>query len=863
MQDLDNEDILDHLRRPLRLTRAGLWAEQIVQTGWPLWTVLLVIWALLAFGVHSIVSPEVLVGGGLLSLVAVAGTAFWAVRRFKSPSEADAMLRLDLSMPGRPISAALDEQAIGAGDTGSQAVWEVHKARMRAKLENARAVAPDLRVSRQDPYGMRFVALIAFVVALGFGTAWRSDGLGGLTAGSGQALAAGPSWEVWIEPPAHTGKPSLYLNDIKVGGFDVPKDSQMIVRLYGQVGAVTLSETVSGVEVSPEDQPQTAYTLPIVQSGDIAIEEHIWSITVLEDKLPTVKIAGTIERSPEGEMQLPFEAADDYGVEQGSAVIRLDMAQIDRRYGLALDPEPQEQIVVDLPMPISGNRVEFTETLIENLSKHPWAALPVVIELTVQDGNDQTSDAAQLQVALPGRRFFQPIAKAVIEMRRDLLWTRDNAKRVEQLLRTITYQPEGFFTNERAYLTVRRVITRLELARGAPMDDTTRDELSEMLWAAAIDLEEGTLADALEKLRRAQEKLSDAMRDGASDEEIAELMQELSEAMQDYMQQLAEQQRQDGENQQQAENQDSQEITGDQLQEMLDEIERLMQEGEMEQAQALLDQLMEMMQNMQVAEGGQGGQGQGSQSPGEQAMEGLQETLRDQQGLSDEAFRELQEQFNPGAQAGENEGNEGSNGNQGRGQSHEGQGGEGEQDQQQGENGQGGNQPPQDGRGGGSLADRQQSLRGELERQQRNLPSDGTPEGDAARDALDRAGEAMDRAEGALRNNDTAEALGAQSDAMDALRDGIRNLAESLAEQQQRQDGPGGEENGQASQRGRDPLGRETGPNGTIGSHDNMLGDADARRRSRELLDEIRKRSGDQERPEVERDYLRRLLDRF
>ena len=29
----------------------------------------------------------------------------------------------------------------------------------------------------------------------------------------------------------------------------------------------------------------------------------------------------------------------------------------------------------------------------------------------------------------------------------------------------------------------------------------------------------------------------------------------------------------------------------------------------------------------------------------EQAMEGLAETLRDQQGLSDEAFRDLQEQF--------------------------------------------------------------------------------------------------------------------------------------------------------------------------------------------------------------------------
>ena len=55
-----------------------------------------------------------------------------------------------------------------------------------------------------------------------------------------------------------------------------------------------------------------------------------------------------------------------------------------------------------------------------------------------------------------------------------------------------------------------------------------------------------------------------------------------------------------------------------------------------------------MMENMQIARGQQG-----QQSPGEQAMEGLAETLRQQQGLSDEAFRDLQEQFNQDGQQGQ------------------------------------------------------------------------------------------------------------------------------------------------------------------------------------------------------------------
>jgi uncharacterized protein (TIGR02302 family) len=861
MQDPVNADLLKPLRGPLRLTRAGLWGEQIVRAGWPLWTVLLIIWAFLAFGVHSMVSRQVLLGGMALAALAVIVTTFLAVRKFKIPTREDAMVRLDMSMPGRPIMAALDDQAIGSDDPASQAVWEAHKARMRAKLDGAVAVSPDLRVSRLDRFGLRYVALLAFVMALCFGTLFRDDDLVDLAPGTNaQALASGPAWEVWIEPPVYTGKPSLYLNEVKVSELTVPKDSQMTVRLYGEVGALALSETVSGITAAETNQPQTAFTLPVVQNGTISINDEdgtSFAITVIEDVRPTVTVTGPVERTPDGEMQLPFEAADDYGVERGEAAITIDMASIDRRHGLALEPEPIADLIFDLPMPISGNRDNFAEMLIENLSKHPWATLPVEITLQVEDGNNQLSETHLISVDLPGRRFFQPIAKALIEQRRDLLWNRDNRTRIGQILKAVTFEPEGFFNSEPAFLTVRRVITRLDLLASAPMEDEERDEIAEMLWNAAVVLEEGSLNDALEALKRAQEKLADAMRDGASDEEISELMQELQEAMREYMQRLAEQQQQEGQQQQQAQSGESQEITQDQIQDMLDEIERLMQEGEMDQAQALLDQLMEMMENMQVAEGQSG---QSGQSPGEQAMEGLQETLRDQQGLSDEAFRELQEQFNPNAQAGESEGNEGRNGGQGRGQSHEGDSGEG-QGEQQGQQGQGGDQGEQ--QGGGSLADRQQALRDELNRQQGSLPGAGTPEGDAAREALGRAGEAMDRAEEALRDGQTADALGAQSDAMEALREGMRELGEMMAEQQQ-QGQPGGQQQGQApGNRGRDPLGRDAGTDGAIGQEGTIPNDLDARQRSRELLDEIRRRSGEQERPEVERDYLRRLLDRF
>jgi hypothetical protein len=201
-------------------------------------------------------------------------TTFLAVRKFKIPTREDAMVRLDMSMPGRPIMAALDDQAIGLDDPASQAVWEAHKARMRAKLDGAVAVSPDLRVSRLDRFGLRYVALLAFVMALCFGTLFRDDDLVDLAPGTNaQALASGPAWEVWIEPPVYTGKPSLYLNEVKVSELTVPKDSQMTVRLYGEVGALALSETVSGITAAETNQPQTAFTLPVVQNGTISIND--------------------------------------------------------------------------------------------------------------------------------------------------------------------------------------------------------------------------------------------------------------------------------------------------------------------------------------------------------------------------------------------------------------------------------------------------------------------------------------------------------------------------------------------------------------------------------------------------------------
>jgi uncharacterized protein (TIGR02302 family) len=380
----------------------------------------------------------------------------------------------------------------------------------------------------------------------------------------------------------------------------------------------------------------------------------------------------------------------------------------------------------------------------------------------------------------------------------------------------------------------------LDTAAAAGLAAAQRDEMAEALWEIALLVEEGDLASALERLRRAQDRLDEAIKNGADKAEIDRLMSDLRDALDDYMRQLAEE-AQKNPDQQMSQNMQGMQMSADQLQQMLDKLQQLMEEGRMAEAAELMEALRNLMENMQVVQG-EGGQG----GPGQQAMQGLADALREQQGLSDESFQELQDQFS---------------GEQGQGQHG-----------QQGQPGQG-NRPGQgEGQDGQlpdnrSLAERQQDLRNRLDGLSQGLPGEGSAAGEAGRQQLDRAGRAMDDAEDALRNEDFAGALDRQAEALEALREGMRNLGEAMAQEQGQQPGDGaseGEAFGRADPNSqRDPLGRSTGEMGRIGSDRNMLQGDDVYRRAQELLDEIRRRSGDQTRPDTELDYLRRLLNRF
>jgi hypothetical protein len=313
------------LRIPLTLTWVGLLAERLVRAFWPLWTLLIAVCAVLMLGIQDFSLFELVASAFIAAALGALALLVVGLSRFRWPRRGEALTRLDAALPGRPLQALGDAQAIGRGDAASEALWQAHRDRMERAAAAARAPKPDLEIARLDPFGLRHIALVGLVVALLFGSVWRIASPMQIVPRGG-ALAAGPTWEGWIEPPVYTGLPSLYLVDQHTQ-VDVPLGSRVTLRFYGEVGVLALSETVSGRTEGIAAATDTSQGFDIVQDGTLAISGpggRSWDIRALPDAAPTATLLSEgLKTTFDGQMSQPFSAQDDYGVIGGIATLRL------------------------------------------------------------------------------------------------------------------------------------------------------------------------------------------------------------------------------------------------------------------------------------------------------------------------------------------------------------------------------------------------------------------------------------------------------------------------------------------------------------------------------------------------------------
>jgi uncharacterized protein (TIGR02302 family) len=863
-----------HLDRGRRLARMALVWEAL----WPrLWPALGVIGLFLAVALSGLLLklpplPHLLVLAAFL--LAVAFAAWRGFRGFALPGAAAAERRLeaDSGLSHRPLATLRDRPA--TEDPMALALWQAHRSRALAALKTLRVRHPRPGLPARDPRALRAAVLLALAAALVMAGPEAPERLRrALVPGFG-APAALPALklEAWITPPVYTGAAPIFL-DPAGGSLTVPQGSRLQVALSGGAVRDGVPELLIDAAATPFrslDAASFAIEAALGAGSRIAIrrdgrELAQWTFAVQPDSPPTAAFSDTPGRAARGGLaiRLPWRAEDDWGVAGAQAELRLEGR-----------PEAAPLLV---PLPLPGGTPKQPQGVAQpDLTAHPWAGLPVTIRILARDGAGQEGASAPQGLVLPERPFNHPVARALVALRRDLSRSPGAREPVWRGLDALAASPDAFENDVTTYLAMR--IARQRLRRD-PRPEAVA-EAQEVMWQAALALEEGradrtrrALAEAREALREALAEAERTPPDAQGRAELERRVQELREAIQQHLQALAERLQQENAEAQPNESgqrlMDQRQIDG--RTEAMREAAKEGRTDRMQQELAELEKMLDALQQGRVArqEGGNNRRQQQQRERGQQQMGVVQDMVRRQGEMLDRSH-----------QRGDSEDQRGAQDRRPGNQRPRPQPGQQPGQQQPGQQQQGQQQSQQPAAEAQRDARQQRALRralGELMQQFGDLTGE-IPE------PLGRADQAMRQAQEALSRGGDPRA--AQQQAIRELQEGGRQMAQSMQRQfgqgqeqgEGEGEGPGegqaspgtaqggpGQERGAEQAQGRDPLGRHTqdapGAN-EQGSDTQIPGEAELLR-SRRIQEELRRRGGERERPPGELDYIDRLLKTF
>ncbi|MEM6902141.1 MAG: TIGR02302 family protein [Pseudomonadota bacterium] len=895
-----------HRRAIIALT---LWIEAL----WPFLQIpvaLLLCW----IGTALLGGFESYPGTGLLALAVVLGLAGLSIYRrrqlWRSPDGRDVLKRVerDNHLPNQPLTTLTDTPAT-SDDPVAKALWLKHLARIRNSLSTKVATqGPRTDIARRDPIALRFIAVLMAVTGLmiaGSDAGRRLSNALTFSPIDFSLANATTNLDAWIAPPDYTGLPPIFLSRSGDGSnlpadqnstdqlIAVPSGSIIYARATGErltaerPPVVTLNGNELPFEMADPGQFQltlpvdlTALAPPATADPDNAEAEAAdtigasanrlkvsldfsargrdlgaWDLLVLADQPPSIVLSDVPSANENQVVEIPYAAIDDYGLVRIDSILTLipevegreTPPTIDRTLGQAIEGQSL------------GARV--TTTAREDLIAHPWAGLEVDFQVRAEDAIGQTALSDVDRMTLPMREFTNEVAREIIEHRQTLTLKPISGRApVIAALQTLAANADRFGDDPVMIVGLAALATRLDIDR-TPAGITSSQEL---MWELALRLEDGELGIARRALERAADALADAL-DGEGDlaeEELAELMEQYEQALQEFLNTLQQEMLE-----RLANGQELPEISPDadftdlgELREMLEQMRELAETGSLDAAREMLAQMEEMLDQLRNAEPPP--EETEEQRALRELAERLQTLTEDQEELLDDTFRgrpadpidALREQFPTGAlpPALLEQLQRMPNSLLGDGRAPDAQSGEAQRRAEQNL----------------SRSFEQEALR----RQLGDIMLDLSDLTDEMPDNLGAAERAMSDSARNLRGNRTARALQSMGEAIEELQE-LQDDVEDQANQGMA-GGPGGQPSlrfgrvpsqrrAPGTEQGLDPLGREPEQDGRgIGSDVEIPTESDVQR-ARSILEELRRRAGEFDRPDEELDYIDRLLDRF
>ena len=618
---------LHGLRRRRAMARAVLLFERV----WPaLWPALGVTGAFLCaalLGLPAALPPVLHVLLLVATVLLIARLLVGGLRGVAWPGgiEADRRLEHDSGLRHRPLSVLRDRPAL----PGAEALWAAHVARTLAELGRLRVGPPRPGLAARDRRALRSLVVVGLVASLVIAGGDAPRRLARAVQPGWAPLPAAPATQLqaWITPPAYTGLAPLFLK-ADGGAVTVPSGSHLTVSVTGGVGEPRLSLAGGVSPFQALDRASFQADAELVAGGRLAVrrdgrEITAWDLTVTADAAPMVfwpePPGAARDGGGEKLTRLPWQVSHDYGVASLNAELHLR------------DRPDAPALVVPVPLP-GGSPKSARGARLLDLTPHPWAGLPVTGRLVARDGPGLTGTSAEEGFVLPARRFQNPVARALMEIRKQLTLKPDDPLPPIEEIDRLSALPEVWDNDVGGFLNLRAVASLLHRDGGSAVE-----EAQARLWELAIHLEEGATDRTARALEQARQQLREALAAQQRGEtvdpaDIDRRMKDVQEALQRHLQALAEQARRDPDSA--PLDPDTQKLDARDMQRLAGQMRDAARQGRMDEARDRLAELEKMLDGLQKMRPERGRasererQSDEQRQRGEQQMNALQDIVQ-------------------------------------------------------------------------------------------------------------------------------------------------------------------------------------------------------------------------------------------
>lgn len=832
------------------ISSLSVWTEHLLRAFWPLVFSVLFLCGLVLWGVAGFLPNLAL--QAILFFVLFLGVSYGSAH-FIKPQRTDIEKRLVQvnEWPYDPFRALRDQPShqFSARQT---ILWAEKETRSRKMIAGMRPVFPRIRIGKKDPLGVRYLALVVFIAGLLHNGVGSADLLASTMMPQRPAILKPATVDIWLTPPEYTKLQPYKIAIDDENPVSLPAGSRL--NAFVSKGFLTpkLHTNVARQEFSAA--PDGGYTIEYTLAPEdrrIKIKSGLASHKTLyviqqPDIVPIISLVEGPDVTENNALKFRFVSRDDFGIAKVEFVMRPDPMVAHRLNNPSSFMQSYD---------IGGE--QFTD---QNrslaLSDHPWAGLPVEIELRATDTKGQTTTSGPVSFVLPEREFTHPLARRLAEIRKDLFWNAD-----QDTMRIFAAQVFNLQSRVESYNGDLGIFMGLGAAgfRMLNMKQMTGQNmasLQQLLWDLALRVEGGSSRIAAENLQNTLAEVMQALQNpNLTEEEFAKLQQKLEQAIGEYtqslMNELAAQMQQQGIESipQDFENMVQQQINPGS---MMQKLQDLLQNGSREDIANALQQMQDMIEQMKNRQF-QPMTADMQKSLAEAAQ--LKDLIRRQEMLLDET-RSISPDLQPRTSQNyaEELGHDNSIFNDPENIMPPMPSGE---------------LTPQDNPAGTPIekvesekqAETQARINNELSALQMNIESRTNKKADF----MTRAGKAMDYARQSLDADRPDLSIPHQERALRELKNGLDQTMQQMAQSlgsiitltlprpgQGKRPVPGEQ----------DPFGRQMAPNGDMTGTVNMQ-DEENRRRIQDIRDKILENADDIQDDPVSEDYFDRLLERF